>query len=57
MPFVNAKCPIAVNTNITAIAILPDKRQSYFLENIFVTIKLIENAPSNTNKGTIFYSL
>jgi hypothetical protein len=53
MPFVNAKCPKAVKTNIIDNAILPDKRYSNTLENILKIIRLIKNALSRTNIGFI----
>ncbi len=41
IPFVKIKCPVAVNTNIIDIAILPDRAKSYSLFIIFMTQKKI----------------
>ncbi len=55
IPFVKAKCPIAVNTSIIDIAILADKIKSYSFLIILITKIEIVKLNKSTISGFIFF--
>lgn len=56
IPLVKAKCPMAVNNNITDIAIRPDRAKLYFFLIIRIVKSEIINAASKIINGFIFRS-
>ena len=57
MPFVKAKCAIAVKTNMTDMAILADKVISKLPETSFVVNSESINEKSKTNNGFISFGV
>jgi hypothetical protein len=53
IPLVSAKCPRAVNNNITLIAILPESKYANSPIKSLVAMRLIIKTPSRINKGFI----
>lgn len=54
IPFVNTKCPIAVNRSMNEKAILPDNKRLFLLKNNFEKRTDKQKLMNNTSSGFIY---